>query len=139
MAVKIEKSKALNGLNITPLIDVVFLLLIFFLVAARFDQDERALDIKLPQATQATPLLTEPQELIVNITATGEFRIAGKVMIFDEVQKNFEGDWRQRASVSSVIIRGDERAPLGAVVAMADLCERLDVPYTTIVREKPAE
>ena len=139
MAVKIEKSKTLTGMNITPLIDVVFLLLIFFLVAARFDQDERALDIQLPVATQAEVMLTEPQELIVNISADGEYRIAGKRMTFQEVKDHFEGDWREKTALSSVIIRGDERSPLGATVAVANLCVRLNLPFATIVKEKVSE
>ena len=46
MAVKIKKGAALGALSITPLIDVVFLLLIFFLVATRFEEAERELSPK---------------------------------------------------------------------------------------------
>ena len=40
----------------TPVIDVVFLLLIFFLVATEYHQEERELDVVLPEVTQAQPL-----------------------------------------------------------------------------------
>ena len=53
MTVKIKKSTALGALNITPLIDIVFLLLIFFLVTSRFEAEEQALAIDPPQASEA--------------------------------------------------------------------------------------
>ena len=57
MAVAIKKSSALNKLNLTPMIDVVFQLLIFFLVAAKFEEEERDFDLPLPQASEAMPRL----------------------------------------------------------------------------------
>ena len=48
MTVKIRKSTVLQSLSMTPLIDVVFLLLIFFLVATRFAEEERSMEMKLP-------------------------------------------------------------------------------------------
>ena len=53
MAVKIKNSRALGTLSLTPLIDVVFLLLVFFLVATRFAQEDRELDVLLPSASTA--------------------------------------------------------------------------------------
>ena len=59
--------------NLTPMIDVVFLLLIFFLVAARFDEQERELPANLPQVVSAEPLAMTT-DLIVNITKGGKFK-----------------------------------------------------------------
>ena len=49
------------SLNMTPLIDMVFLLLIFFLVATTFAQEERKLDIQLPATATIQPLSAPPQ------------------------------------------------------------------------------
>ena len=51
MAVKIKKGTALGALSLTPLIDIVFLLLIFFLVATRFAEEDRERDVELPSAS----------------------------------------------------------------------------------------
>ena len=59
------------------MIDVVFNLLIFFLGATRFDQEERELPIALPEVAQAQPL-SMTQELVVNITREGNYKIAQK-------------------------------------------------------------
>ena len=72
MAVAIKRGRALDALSLTPLIDVVFLLLIFFLVASRLSQEDMELDIPLPSAANAMPMTEEPQEMIVNIDENGE-------------------------------------------------------------------
>ena len=61
MAVKIRKSMLLQSLSLTPLIDVVFLLLIFFLVATRFAEEERSLEVKLPTASESKPMTFKPK------------------------------------------------------------------------------
>ena len=53
-----------DGLGLTPLIDVVFLLLIFFLVATRFDQEERLVSINLAEILKARPVSMGPKEII---------------------------------------------------------------------------
>ena len=62
MAIEIKRSSAAGTLSLTPLIDVVFLLLIFFLVTSEFEDEERRLDIVLPNATSAVPMVGEPRE-----------------------------------------------------------------------------
>jgi biopolymer transport protein ExbD len=56
MSVKIDKGRLASGLELTPMIDIVFLLMIFFLVASKLDEDDRSLDVVLPQAAAAKPL-----------------------------------------------------------------------------------
>ena len=136
MAVKIKKGNALADLSITPLIDVVFLLLIFFLVATKFDEEESALDIHLPQATEATPIWSQPQSLVININRKGEYYVAGKNISAEELKSLLETSWKNPTADSSVIIRGDERAPLGSVVEAANMCEKFKLHYSTVVREK---
>ena len=76
MAVQIQKSRAIESLSVTPLIDVVFLLLIFFLVTSQFEQEERQMELNLPQVSEALPASAQPQELVVNISKNGEYFIA---------------------------------------------------------------
>ena len=78
MTVKIDKGRALDGINMTPMIDCVFLLLIFFLVASKFEEAEREMSVVLPQASEAMPLTARPKELFVNVSAEGEFVVRGQ-------------------------------------------------------------
>ena len=67
-----EENTGNDGPDLTPVIDGVFLLLIFFLVATEYHQEERELEVVLPEVTQAQPLAMS-KELIVNITKAGIF------------------------------------------------------------------
>ena len=73
MAVEFQKSAALQSLSLTPLIDVVFLLLIFFMVSTRFAEEDRELDVDLPSASQATPMAISPDDVEIYIDADGEY------------------------------------------------------------------
>ncbi len=136
MAVKIQKGNALASLSITPLIDVVFLLLIFFLVATKFDEEESALDIQLPQATESTPIWSQPQSLIININRSGEYFVSGKNVSSEELKALLQTSWENPLTDSSVVIRGDERAPCGSVVEAANMCQELKLNYSTVTREE---
>ncbi len=136
MAVKIKKGNALASLSITPLIDVVFLLLIFFLVATKFDEEESALDIQLPQATESTPIWSQPQSLIININRKGEYFVSGKNVSSEELKELLKTSWENPLTDSSVVIRGDERAPFGTVVEAANMCQELKLNYSTVTREE---
>ena len=77
MAVQINKGQALGTLNITPMIDIVFLLLIFFLVASKFAEEDAELDVELPDASSAMPLVIQPKEIIINIARDGSYFVNG--------------------------------------------------------------
>ena len=79
MAVQLNKGAALGSLSLTPLIDIVFLLLIFFLVVTRFEDLERELKVELPSASEAMPLTAKPKELFINIDKEGKYILQGKV------------------------------------------------------------
>jgi biopolymer transport protein ExbD len=68
----IQPNEPKNGIAIelTPLIDMVFLLLIFFLVATTFHQTEREMQIALPAAASAGPISTALREIVINVDRT---------------------------------------------------------------------
>lgn len=71
MSVSINKGRLGHGLEMTPMIDVVFLLMIFFLVASKLDEDDRSIEVVLPQAAAAKPLTSRPREFVINIDRDG--------------------------------------------------------------------
>ncbi len=80
MAVQLRRSKAFDSLNLTPLIDVVFFLLVFFLVATRFEEEDKNLPVSLPSASNAVPLTVEPQEIVINVDEEGRYYADGQFM-----------------------------------------------------------
>ena len=71
---RLERDSSIE-LSMTSMIDVVFLLLIFFLVSSRFSEEERELDLNLPSVTEALPASAQLDELVVNIDAEGRYFI----------------------------------------------------------------
>lgn len=127
MAVKIDKGKALSALSLTPLIDVVFLLLVFFLVTTRFAQEDYELAVVLPAASEAQPLIVEPKELFVNISQQGEYVVDGRAMTREEIEEVLRQAVANNPVNQSVVIRADRRVQFDNVVAIMNLCNRTGV------------
>jgi len=104
-------------INLTPLIDLVFILLIFFLVTSSFQQNT-ALDIQRPQAQTAT-LQTKTQSTIIEIAANDALRLDKKVVTIAEIRANI-AQLHQTMPKLSVIIVADRHAKTGLLVQVMD-------------------
>ncbi|MFH1266427.1 MAG: biopolymer transporter ExbD [Planctomycetota bacterium] len=127
MAVQLDKGTSLFSLSLTPLIDVVFLLLIFFLVATKFAEDERELDVFLPEASEAQPLTEKPREMFINIDAEGRYFVTGKILGLDELSPVLKAAWVNNPARASVIIRADRRCRWQHVVAAMNACLQANI------------
>ena len=135
MTIRFDKGTSLGSLSLTPLIDVVFLLLIFFLVASRFAQEDYELDVVLPSASEARPLTVEPKELFINIDEHGEYFVQGRSMSQQEVEEVLRQTVADNPVHQSVVIRADRRVPFDYVVAIMNLCERTGARSYSITAE----
>ncbi len=132
MAVK-PKKHAVGTLSITPLIDVVFLLLIFFLVATRFAKEERALELELPTASESLPLTEEPRELFINIDREGRYFIQGRFRHVEDVEQILIQAAANNPLTQAVVIRADRQADWQAVLTAFDLCKKAGIyQYTAM-------
>jgi biopolymer transport protein ExbD len=138
MAVKIKRSSVASTLSLTPLIDVVFLLLIFFLVTSEFEDEERRLDIVLPSATSAMPMISKPKEVVVDIDSEGNIYVGGKLKAIAELQVILEAAVADNPTNQTVVIRSDRRASFQPVVSVMDVCNRTGVSdYSVTTQEGP--
>jgi biopolymer transport protein ExbD len=127
MTVRIKKSDSLAGLNMTPLIDVIFQLLIFFFVAARFEQEDRELDVPLPDASEAKPLSVAPRELWININKDGVYFMDGRALDLSELEQVLRRAAIDNPMNQSVIVRADKRVALDSVVQAVNLCKKVGI------------
>lgn len=136
MTIRIRKSDALGMLNMTPIIDVVFQLLIFFLVATRFAQEDRELDVTLPHASEAQPLIADSTELFVNVDRNGRVYVDGHF----RTEEQLEGILRQAVANNpanqQVIIRADKDGKLEHSVAVMNLCNKVGVAGYVITTQQ---
>jgi len=110
-------------LDITPLIDIVFLLLIFFMVMTRFDEEDYKLDVVLPTASEAQPLISQPRELFINIDAEGRFFVRGDERSITEIEEILEQTAADNPE-SSVIIRADKESKIEFSVQVMNACNK---------------
>jgi biopolymer transport protein ExbD len=118
----------------TPLIDMVFLLLIFFLVASTFQQTERELKIALPAATSAGPITASLREIVVNIDAEGAIIVNGRTMDSTELAGLIE-DGVASNPEQKVTVRGDKATAYENIVTVLDVCKGAGIqePYLDTV------
>ncbi|MDR5905448.1 biopolymer transporter ExbD [Franzmannia qiaohouensis] len=114
--------------NLTPLIDVVFLLLIFFMVSTTFET-RQALELELPHSDSTTPLEASPVTLV--ITREGEYRLgerrldaAGLAAALSEVA--------EAARQHGLIVEADRDSAHGAVVTALDRAGALGIQQIRI-------
>jgi biopolymer transport protein ExbD len=136
MSVKLRESSAMSSLSIAPLIDVVFLLLIFFLVTSRFEKQEREMDLELPEASQSVPITETPSEIVVNLGADGQLVIDGSVRGLDELEQILSQAAVNNPLTQTVLIRSDRRAPVGSFIGVIDVCKKLGLNYTEATEDE---
>lgn len=109
-----------EAINLTPMIDVVFLLLIFFLAATTFAREEVELDLRLPQAKSGKAGSGE-QQLVVNVFADGKLTVDGREVTLAALQQKLQAAV-QRNAEQAVLVRGDQESRFGTGLAVLDVC-----------------
>ena len=115
-----DDSDAGEVINLTPMIDVVFLLLIFFLAATTFAREEVELDLRLPQAKSGKAGNGE-QQLVVNVFADGKLTVDGREVTLAALQQKLQAAV-QRNAEQAVLVRGDQESRFGTGLAVLDVC-----------------
>ncbi|MGB0595231.1 MAG: ExbD/TolR family protein [Rubripirellula sp.] len=135
---KIKRSTVASTLSLTPLIDVVFLLLIFFLVTSEFEDEERRLNIVLPTATSAVPMTSQPKEVVVDIDQQGDLYLNGQQSNLQELEKWLSIAVANNPTNQSVVIRADRATAFQPVVSVMDVCNRTGIrDYTVTTQDGP--
>ena len=116
-------------INLTPVIDMVFLLLIFFLVATKFADIERDVRIRPPSSQNARPITAIPEELVINVTEDGRILLAGRERTIGEIDRLLKAATKANPH-QAVVIRGDKNSVLHVAVSILDLCEKYHVERT---------
>lgn len=126
------------GFQLAPMIDVVFLLLCFFIASQIFSQWETEIDIKLPTAESGKIPGRLPGEIIINITEAGGTVVEGKVLdqanlviLLGRIVESFPGQ--------PILIRADKSTDYEHVIRVLDLCRQSDIwniSFATAVVEK---
>jgi biopolymer transport protein TolR len=107
-----REHRPLSEINVTPLVDVMLVLLIIFMVTAPMMQ--QGLDVDLPETT-TQPLRLQPESLILTVKKDGTVLLANVVVPAEELEEKLKAVLEGREN-DDIFLRADKEAPYGAVV-----------------------
>ncbi|MCD6539217.1 MAG: biopolymer transporter ExbD [Candidatus Omnitrophica bacterium] len=129
----LKEEFGLKGLDIAPLIDIVFILIIFFMLTSSF-MVQPGIKVELPQTV--TQSILQPERLNIIISSEDVAYLNGRVVTNRELEDFLN---KNKAKVKSVFIKADRNSSLGRVVEIWDICRKVGLSYvniaTTYVRE----
>ncbi len=108
------------------MVDIVFLLLIFFLVTWNFARQETELDVKVPTAKEGKESRRAVGEVIINVKSDGTILMNRRVMTGEELGKTLK-KISELYPDQAVILRGDESADYRHIVAVLDICRAANI------------
>lgn len=134
-----RRRRADNGINLTPLIDVVFLLLIFFMVTTTFTKETRLL-IELPEASGEVAD-SSPATLELVIAKDGNYAVNGQNLINRDI-KTIMAALREASGSNAdipLVITADAQATHQAVITAMDAAGRLGFSQLNIATQQPGD
>ena len=111
------------SLNLTSLIDVLLVLIIFFVVGTKFIEAERQIELKLPQVKGPGAMTAAPEKKVVNVYRDGEITLDRKPVSLDELTTRLTAAHGQYKALG-VIVRGDGAATFQAVASVLNACKQ---------------
>lgn len=111
----------------TPMIDVVFNLVIFFLVASHFSTNEALAPVELPVAGSSREDEEDPRRLIVTITEDETLYIGDQPVTLEELKVRVQNDLSAQGPEFAVQVRADRRVPYRAVEPLLIACAEAGV------------
>jgi biopolymer transport protein ExbD len=129
---RLEKTE----LQLAPMIDIVFLLLIFFLITWSYARFETELDISVPAAEQGATPERQVGEIIVNVNAAGEIFVNSVKQTDAELLEKLNRLVRFRDN-QAVILRGDGAVPYDQIVKVLDICYSAKIRNVAFATNRP--
>ena len=113
-------------LNLTPMIDVVFLLIIFFMVGTKFTELERKIALEVPQVSDVKALTPAPERRVINVHRDGRIEVDRAFVSLDELVQHLASARREYADLG-VLVRGDAEGEFQNVAGVLGACRQAGI------------
>ncbi len=113
-------------LNLTNMIDVLFLLIIFFMVGTKFIESDRQIELKLPQVKAGGALTAAPERKVINVYPDGQMTLDRKTVTLDELAGRLAAARGQYRSLG-VLVRGDGSTPFERIATVLNACKQAGI------------
>jgi biopolymer transport protein ExbD len=125
-----------GAFQIAPMVDIVFLLLIFFLVTWNFARQETELDVKVPTAQEGKESRRTVGEVIINVRADGTIIMNRRELSADDLTATLR-KISELYPDQAVVLRGDESADYRHIVAVLDICRAANIWNVAFATGRP--
>jgi biopolymer transport protein ExbD len=113
----------LPHINMTPMVDVVLCLLVFFMAATKlYDWEEEQFNVRVPQVSQAAPLTSKPQDLTITVVGPNKVELGGTEYNLAALTLALK-DAKSRYAEQGVLVRGDAQKSYQDVADVLAACE----------------
>jgi biopolymer transport protein ExbD len=123
------------GIQLAPLVDVLLLLLIFFLLTWNAARNENELDVKVPKASAAKEKPAPPGDVVVNVKADGNLVVNRRTMTAPELKELLKG-LVELFPEQAVVIRGDEAGAYKNIIGALNICTEAGITNVAFATAK---
>jgi biopolymer transport protein ExbD len=123
------------GIQLAPLVDVLLLLLIFFLMTWNAARNENELDVKVPKASAAKEKMAPIGDVIVNVKADGNVVVNRRTLSESDLIQLLKGLVKLNTD-QAVVIRGDEAGAYKNIVNVLNICSEAGVTNVAFATAK---
>lgn len=121
-------------LMIIPMIDIIFFLLVFFMMSTLYMVEQRSLPVALPQA--ATAAADTGEKVIVTVTENGQIQFDEEVIPLELLQRRTKQEIVRRQGNMVILLQADRNLPYGQVIAVLDTLKSAGAQRLVVAVEK---
>jgi biopolymer transport protein ExbD len=136
MKFAVRKRRA-PAIIIVSLVDILTILLIFFVVSTTFKKDQPEVQINLPESKTSTAKPAEQEHAIVTVSATDELKLDGKTIPVDQLQQAITDLPPERKS--SLVLSADKKASFGIIIQVMDALKLAGVKNLPAFTQAPGK
>lgn len=114
------------NLNLTPMIDVLFLLIIFFVAGTKFMESERQIELQVPKVTESNAPAAAPERKVIDVYKDGQIALDEKLVTLEQLKSELAKARTQQKNLG-VLVRGDSATAFQAVAGALNACKQAGV------------
>lgn len=126
------------SMQLAPMIDVLFLLLAFFIISWQYSRSETELSVSVPTAEEGAEPTRQRGEIIINILSDASIRVEGVTVDLPQLHDKLAAIAQQFEN-QPVRIRGDGEVPYQRIVEVIDTCQKAGIWNISFATQRPGQ
>ena len=126
-----QSNDDLPTINLTPMLDVVFNLIVFFMVGTKFVEMDHSIQVDVPQVSDAGPLTAAPVRRVLTVTRDGATALDGRTMALADLTSELAAARKEYPDLA-VLVKGDGEGRFQSVADALSACTRAGIADTSI-------